>query len=393
MRRLHSLVVSFEVRFCRDNCLFSGYDNQTRNLPEATELMDQWTCSMHRALYRCFTVSASLVSVYSEPYLACAESTVVEPKKTDEFRSLSEARQIASLRQFAPYNPKLDAEADHAAFGHVGDWLLSDILADTELRAHMKQNFDLTMGRGKSCDGRRRRHLESEDEDEDELALEPGPCPVQLSGYSHADAHSVALEVMRMFWASRNITISLDLYCEPDPEMELLVDSYGPIIPWGYFEVANIGFTSPVANPSVFFTPAIWPEEITTRNKNQRSIEFLLLFAGREHEESYRVRDQHIHPPPLQDKFFEYFLHHHLQSAFHPLLFQDRYTYDVFDDWDKFVEILNIFASDEVPHRATYYPGGGQFDLAGFLDGADLLVDSGPLRAQIARLDRDEPNQ
>ncbi|CEJ95101.1 hypothetical protein VHEMI10603 [[Torrubiella] hemipterigena] len=243
VRRLHTLVVSFETRFYRNSYFYHGSDSQTNNPPEAAEFKDQWTCSLHRGLYRSFIVSVNLLSVYFEPYLATAASTEPEIQQLGDVDAPSEA-QWAFLRRFAPYNHKLDADADHAAFGR---------LADTELRAHMKQIFDLTMGRAKSCDGRRRLHLECEDEDE--LALETGPCPVQLSGYSHADAHSVALEVMQMLWASGNKKTRL-LFDHEDPDTELSVGSNGSFTP-GLCKEENIPCNDDAV--SIGLAATYWP--------------------------------------------------------------------------------------------------------------------------------------
>lgn len=379
VRCLHGLVVALEIRFRNSDCMHPRFGQKPEDLPEAAEDMVRWVPGMHRAIYRSFILSASLISVYFELCSAVEASNDPEIQQLGEADWLSDTQE-AFLRQFAPYNPKLDAGADHAAFGHVGNWLLESILSDTELRADMEHKFELVNGRGSSC-----RMRIAENLDPDLLILladDAEPCPApRLDGYSHADAHTVALEVIRILWVCGNNSV----FDHETPDLDSVVGSYSPLVSWGSSTAETIRYSA----QTHLFTPKVYYEEVESCVDDPINIWDLVDGQSRNQirERSLRMEEQGLYLPSLEYKFFVYFLHHHLQAALLPSLLEEEDGSDNLNNWESFIKDLRIFALDEDEDQATYYPSASAFMDASFLDGTDLLVDSGPLRAQIARLE------
>lgn len=377
VRQLHGLVVALETRFRNSDCMHPRFGQKPEDLPERAEDMVRWVPGMHRAIYRSFILSAGLMSVYFELCSAVEASTDPEIRQLGEADWLSDTQETF-LRQFAPYNAKLDAEADHTAFGHVGNWLLESILGDAELRADMEHKFELVDGRGSSCRRRLSEYLDAEEAPFLVDDVEPCPAP-RLDGYSHADAHMVALEVMRILWVCGNNSV----FDDETPDPDSVVGSYSPLVSWGSSTAETIRYSA----QTHLFTPEIYYQEVESCVYESINIRNLVDGDGRNQiqERSSRMEEQGLYLPPLEFKFFVYFLHHHLQAALLPSLFVEEDGSEYLNNWESFIKDLRIFALDE--DRATYYPGADAFMDAGFLDGTDLLVDSGPLRAQIARLE------
>lgn len=378
--RLHKVAVALELRFVASEYAFPRNDQmEATQTPEPAEHMDEWTGGMHRAIYRSLIASAALVSVYFEPCLAAQLSTDLEVRRLVTTQRISDT-QRAFLRQFTAYNPWLDDDLDHAVFGNIGDWLIHNILADVELRVAMEKSFSKNTGRGLSCSKRRRYDLKLNEATE--LTPGPEPCAVHLDGYSHADAHFVALEVMRMLWACGNITKHVH-YGGSFSELPILEVSYSPIILRDWYTPARVSFTASLVNQTPLFKPQLHIH-LLSKCAQENSIWFLMDQAKPRPGSRVDLERQGIYMPCLQFKFFLYFLHHHLQATFHPLFFQEEDSNDVLNNWGYFQQDLGIFASDQVPGRRTYYPNPDVFPEEGILDGADLLVDSVPLRAQIS---------
>lgn len=344
--------------------------------------MDAWKQGMHRAIYRSFIASASLAGVYLEPTFKAAASSDPEIQQLGRTDELSEA-QLNFLCQFAAYQPQATIEQDHEAFGNFGDWLLGNILSDTALRSDMEQKFALCVGRALGCDERRRYHRNVENDER----WGPQACPVRLAeGHSHADAHMVALELIRMLWVCGNIAER-----EPFDLAELrsspLAGSCGPIVPWDMFGSRTITFTAPSRNLKLLFEPELYITIFPGIKEEPADTRRLVRQAERDYWELEQLKREGIYMPPLELKFFVYFLQRHLRVAFEPMFFQPDEGREIKDNFQVFKQDLRIFALDESEDRVPYYPNGASekyFESADFLDGTDLLVAWGPLQARIA---------
>lgn len=378
VRRLHALAIALDHRFSTNgyglphNAHLSSWCT-----PEPPEKIDSWRQDMHRAIYRSLIASASLAALYLEPIFKAAASSDPGIQQLSQTDDISEA-QLSFVRQFTVYKTQATPEQDHETFSNTGDWLLRNILSNAVLRADMERKFSLRVGRALGCYERNTAHSSYLGQ---EGQWDVKACPVQLiKGHSHADAHTVSLELIRMLWVSDQIVQWLPFNHDAESQGSILAASCGPVVPWNLFSSQVIGFTTPRSRlpkePNIYVT-------IFTGHKQQpRGAPWLLYEADHDYHQGGDFEEDDNFMPPLTLKFFAYFLQRHLHAAFEPKLFQPPEPQDIWDDWKAFREDLRIFSRDEVKGRVPYYrngEGAGSFSSADFLDGADILVPWVPL--------------
>ncbi|KAJ6787083.1 hypothetical protein PWT90_10736 [Aphanocladium album] len=161
-------------------------DKYPDGAPEDPERMAEWRADMYKALYRSLLAGAALAGVYQEPWhytkqgdvadgilecSSCERTTEVENNFIFKHTVL---QTITALQQ------------DASIFCFLDQWLLGDILADTESRDAMAHRFQHKYGRAEAC-------IQEE-------------CELSLDGGSHADAHLITWELFKMYWTAEQLT-------------------------------------------------------------------------------------------------------------------------------------------------------------------------------------------
>lgn len=348
--------------------------------PETPEQRRVWKEGFHRAIYRSFIGAASLASVYMEPISDAQVGPTLDHLN---------ARQCAAVcaQRFAAYNPWLHPQQDHDVFGGFGDWLFQDILSDATSRTAMEESFRLNQGRAHGC--QERCQLEP-DHPSDELRQARRGCPIQAEGLSHADAHLLALELLRLLWACGRMAeqIPFDGLAPP----RAMDGTYGPIFLWDAF-APSLVFCEELPSstgegsspPCRLYLKEPDDEEQPGDEESAMYPQVLLEIADGTDERRNRLFfEESIFLPPTRYKFFVYFLHRHLRAAFENNFFEPDTGHAMENDFGTFLSSLRIFARDDGEEAEPYYPDAlGHLLWAQFLDGADVLLPWGPPQDRI----------
>ncbi|KAK3896695.1 hypothetical protein C8A05DRAFT_39759, partial [Staphylotrichum tortipilum] len=158
--------------------------------PEPPDRVIQWMARVSQAVFRVLTVGAALAGTYWEPILVANAHPDPEVRLLTTEGAELEAKAWDFLLSFAAYDLEAPLEAQDALFAPLVEWFLADILGDQQGRKAMAARFEKGVGRAKLCLDR------GEDEN--------WPCPlatvIGIDGSSHADAHLVVWELMKMVW-------------------------------------------------------------------------------------------------------------------------------------------------------------------------------------------------
>ncbi|CEJ89974.1 hypothetical protein VHEMI05788 [[Torrubiella] hemipterigena] len=359
----HELALAIAARLTRDNNDYYFDDSMRKDLTDRQP-------AIHRAIYRSFIVSSSLAGIYMEPVMEALRSSDAEIQAILSAERLSH-RQLDFLEQYPAYKDKTSAKDNHELFGTLGDWLLDNILSQGALREDMERSFTLGIGYGKGCQARNQQNWEPEYYEDWDL---PSPCPVKLSGdeYTHADAHLVALELVRTFWVCRKM---LDMgWCwdtRPDDQAE--TGTYSLLAPFGWFGAARMALSMHTAGQDSVPVPRIHVDAYSPGGKGDMIGDGLWKSLVN-FDIYYELDDEIVYVAPLLFKLFHFFLRRHLQSDFKTDFFRHEDGGEVYAYLDSFMDNLEIFATDDGEDAACYYPLCGDFRYAEFLDGTDVLT-------------------
>lgn len=328
--------------------------------------------AIHRAIYRGFIASSSLARIYLEPLTEATESSDTEIQSILSASPLSD-RQREFLDNFPAYTERTSARENHEMFGQLGDWLLGNILSQTALRREVERSFSLGIGYAQGCNERNKQDL---DEDLYDFPWDcPTHCPAKLIGddYTHADAHFVSLELIRMFWVCCKMRHMVGR-SERDPDHSTETGIYGPLAPFGWFGAARMAFSMPtVVDKDERPVPTMYTSAYAEESK-YNMLGYGLWYRLFDYPNEYEIDGDGVYFAPLLLKFFSYFLQRHLQSAFKLDFFQLDWGREVFSDWESFTSNLEIFAEDSGQDANCYYPSPYDFREADFLDGTDVLT-------------------
>lgn len=332
---------------------------------------------MHKAIYRSLITGAALAGVYKEPYLELGS----RPELILEQNDYTGPQHDEFLETFPLLRNSTTEEELEKAFGSYSEWLLKSLMTDKDANTIMEQRFETCSGRAQSC-----HHRQSYELPENRILLRPG-CPLELTaGGSHAQAHAVALELMRLLWASTNIFDAL----KPRTKGALSEDEnicIGPIAPYGYFTsfMVRVPSEHKIQYPALINLEPLGGISSDINGYDWDWIQSRFLYMD---DLGHSIYGNDGYFPFIQAKFFVYFARKYLKSAFGPDFFHvpDGAEYD--NDWEAFHYSLLIFSLDDVEGRnKTYFDPdgyGGQFAFNGILDGGDLLVSADGLDALIA---------
>jgi hypothetical protein len=369
--------------------------------------MPEWTARVSHAVFRLLIVGAALAGAYNEPLFKALKhpDSVIQDLARRVPRDYSEhcgegvkglgQKEMAFLLQFAVCDLDATLEAQDAVFGPIAEWILESILSDKESRQAMADRFEQRRGRATFC-------LDREEWEEEHH------CPVGLltdGRGTHSDAHLVVWELMKMFWLvakvhpySGNSVLDrciglygdlLDRHTPRPPSTTQRVDAdernQGPLesavaVFFGMFRAEETLLTArPLEGPpkTLITHPAVreTKEDGHGDGKLPCSMSVAVFF---EHLFNLSGRPNHIEAwrflvPPLELKFFEYFLHRHVGLCFNSEVFEEDDGGDNFDlSYEEFVSTATIFSHDDVESRCAMY--GGRLHCADFLDGSEMLI-------------------
>lgn len=285
------------------------------------------------------------------------------------------------------YNPRLYTKQDHDVFRCFGDWLFQDILSDAASRAAIGETFCLNHGRAHRC--QERRQFKPDDPD-DELTRARAQCPIQADeGLSHADAHLLALELIRLLWACGHMAEQRPFHGHLPPQF--MGGTCGPIFLWDAFAPMLV-FSE--ESPASAAEDSSWCRLYLKRlgAEAQPGSEVSAMYPRALLETADWTDDRRkelfandfIFMPPTKYKFFVYFLRRHLRAAFERDFFKPERGHRLLNDFEAFLNTLRIFAHDDGEDADPYYSSSlGNFESVKFLDGTDVLLPWGPAQERI----------
>lgn len=335
-------------------------------LPEKAEYMAQWQARIDLAVYRSLILSATLSGLYLKPFFDAASGL---PPGAD-WQST-----VEYLSQSTVYNPGSSLASEEQMFGGVAAWLFEQILSDREGREDFATRFKegAAYGRGELCEYY-----------QIDLGQE---CPVTISDeidgtFSHSDAHWVVWQLLQVFWMCENMYRLVNPFpypLTPDDKdrcsVSLVVfssfQSHQLQLPialhWN--EMPTIGACDyagkEMGSWGKFYSPfGDCIDIIATIAKEGR---YIMENAGANSADV----------PPLDVKFFEFFLQHYLKLGFEPGTFPfERELDDMYLQDEGFYNSITIFAEDMVRGRLISDPTC--FQYADVSNGAELLTRQDP---------------
>ncbi len=343
--------------------------------PEPVERMPEFSTRIQKAIYRALIIGAALAGVYNEP--------IFRAKTAAPGLGLSKGKgawwlceeQLKFLQQFAVCRVDCNAEADDAAFGRIGRWLLGNILSDDEAKMAMARRFQEGSGRARYCQSRNG----------------DSPCPAALvDGGTHSDAHLVVWEVMQVLWVQNRIQREV----RRPPSLD-------PIPPTSFADDADlkeeeVHTSALTVLPGIFNTfrirvswawyPYYLPRKIRASLGNTPTEEEARYFQedstlaiGRsaaaffnriqKHSKRSTAVSSDTCSSQLSIKFFRYFLQRYLDLQ----LQRGRFESSPYPGYTYFSFCINLLMHDDVPGRQPYQHGA-DLSSAGFLDGTELLA-------------------
>jgi hypothetical protein len=339
------------------------------------------------AVFRLLILGAALAGVYREPLLRAMEHPDPEIRALpDPELSRLTQKQMAFLLQFAVCDLSATLEAQDAVFGPIAEWLLESILSDQESRQAMAKRFEKRCGRAGFC-------ISQEEDEEGEN------CPVGFTDDttgSHSDAHLVVWELMKMFWLVERVRpyeldhgqgiLDRDSPCPPSTPQDAGADenSRGPLesavaVFFGMFKAEETTLSMPPDRGSHLKTYPAVSEIAEGDRKNEKFLGGMSVaeFSGWIFDNSGRpncIDETDIPVAPLEMKFFEYFLQHHLGLCLgHQAFREDRLDF-MERSYEEFTGTLAIFAHDDVEGRCSYDYWTENVDRADYLEGSEILT-------------------
>jgi hypothetical protein len=365
--------------------------------PEDPARMPEWTARVSHGVFRLVIVGAALAGAYKEPLFKALEHPDPEiqalPRRVprdasqDTWQDTLGHKEMAFLLQFAVCDLGATLEAQDAVFGPIADWLLESILSDTESRQAMADRFEQRRGRATFCI--------LGDEWEEEYR-----CPLTLltdGRGTHSDAHLVVWELMKMLWLVEQVHPIIHSYghgvldrCTPRPpsttqRVDADEHSQGPLesavaVFFGMFRAEETLLTArPLEGPTqnLITYPAV-PETKEGGYGNGKLpgsmsaaffFDYLFYNSGRPNHFEGRC----MLLPPLELKFFEYFLERHLALRLNCRAFSDDYGAEIEElSYEQFVGTAALFSHDDVEKRGAMF--SHTLQLADFLDGSEMLT-------------------
>ena len=367
--------------------------------PEDPARMPEWTARVSHAVFRLLIVGAALAGAYKEPLFKALEHPDPEiqalPRRvprepshiTWEWARDNKLghKEIAFLLQFAVCDLDASLEAQDAVFGPIADWLLESILSDKESRQAMADRFEQRRGRATYC-------LHWEEWEEEGLQ-----CPVGLltdGRGTYSDAHLVVWELMKMLWLVEQVHpiagsySVLDRLTSRPPSTTQGVDagehSQGPLesavaVFFGMFRAEETLLTArrlkgPIENLITYPAVPETKEEGYGDGKLPSTMSVVVFFdyIFNNSGQPNHIEGPKYLVPPLELKFFEYFLQRHLGLCFNDGAFIDDPGSESDDrSYERFVDTATIFSHDDVENRCAM---SDALNFADFLDGSEMLT-------------------
>lgn len=342
---LQRFAETLESHVVADDTLRKPEDRDGEEAPEEPARMDEWRRGFRKTTYLTLAVGAALAGVYQAPLRSLTKDDIDE-SSTDGYSS---PRQPEVLAARWPALQTLTTPAQDAAlFGDLGAWLLRYLLDDDRAgREAMADRFARGCGRAKVCRGE-------------------GVCDCALEGHSHADAHHVVWELVKVLWMAHKIHAVLDergAARRRDERQPSPVPGRALVAPLRYFVTLSVDPDSLLA--------------ASTTNARLNRV-FDLVEGVNSGSEQMTHYEEGLQIPPLWAKFFVHFLQRHLDLAF---------DLDFFDQDEvilvhtrslecAFMRTLGLFALDTVDGRSgARWPD--DLCMVDFLNGSEILEPAG----------------
>lgn len=283
--------------------------------PEDPENMPRWRSGMYKALFRSLILAAALAGVYQAPLAELRKEADFE----DYLEDISSERQDL-IKKFTVFQAITTLEQDTRIFGSLDQWLLDHILSDGEARAAMAHSFDHGYGRGLICG---------------KGEFGPVECYIEFSGGSHADAHLIIWDLVKILWITERLCRHVN-GDNTDLSMckSTLPKGIAPVVLFQHFspmKIAGANLTGTLLTSNVPFDFKLLLGEIDIITHQP-----ILYDTGR--------------ATPLHAKFFEHVLRHNLGLRFRTSSFQHNLEYDNFS-LQCLLESLALFALDDIAGR------------------------------------------
>lgn len=319
--------------------------------PEDPERMEEWRRGLHKALYRTLIAGAALAGIYQEPWHAVEEREGLRNRREMNAHILTEKLR-AFLPQFTVFQTITTLAQDTAVYGPLDQWLLNDILSDTESRAAMEHSFEHGYGRATTCAGR-------------------DGCSLVFGEGSHAEGHLVLWELVKMLWVARKLYGQMQGEEEDDADEEdaddadlgkemMLAPPRGRavVVPFQYFSAVTIA-----------------GRELAATSPTGRAVNGVAeLLEDIWYETGQPTRyEEGLQVAPLHVKFFEHFLRRRLGLRLHLEFFdQDEEMLHHPAGVLALSRTMCLFALDDVQGRS----GRGDFcalEAAAVLSGSEIV--------------------
>lgn len=352
--KLHDLALALEEFFGKGR-FRKPHDTENMIGPEPSHRMAEWRVGVHKAIYRSFISGAALADIYKAVYVAAMERRDLQPSNIRDPLVEGQARD-AFFSSFSVFRDPMTEMDEEEAFGVYGQWLLRELRSDEESNAAMEKRFSTGFGRALCCRQRQQK--------------EPGQnCPIQLTAEGdHAEAHAVALDLMRLFWACsevfRGLITGRALFNEQS--QTAVNGQYALVVPFAWFSSWMVGLCPEQGR--IMCPLHIRPPVRVGGEVGANSWITSRLFAPPGGRPLGFGDAPEAWIPPVYSRFFVYFLRKHMSLAFHSDFFQpDHHLMDTTHNWTSFIRSIFIFALDDIEGREAGPPDG-------FIDSGDLLV-------------------
>lgn len=288
---LQRFAAALERRIIAKGGIARPRDRSGKEAPEEPARMDEWRRGVRKTTYLTLAVGAALAGVYQAPLRTLAKDDIREYK---DWFSYPREPEVLAARWPALQTLTTPAQ-DAAVFGDLDAWLLAHLLDnDQDGRAAMTDRFARSYGRALTCTGETY-------------------CVCVLDGHSHADAHHVIWELIKMLWMAHKMHDLLD-----DNDAARRRDERRPS--------SSAHGRALVAPFRYFVTLSVDPDSLSAASTTDAPLTRVFDFVEHVNSESGQMTNyqQGLQIPPLWAKFFVYFLHRHFDLAF-DLEFLDHY--------------------------------------------------------------------
>lgn len=333
-KSIECLIISDELTIPRDM-----RDKGSDRLPEDRDRMVEWRTGLYKAIYRSLIAGAALAGIYQEPFHAIKERGKPEEWSAQSVVYGFSETQKDFVQGYTVLQTVTTLEQDTATFAFLAQWLLKNIVSDIECRDAMAHRFHHKYGRATTCSG-----------DQD--------CPLMFDEGSHADAHLIVWDLMKMFWITEYL-------CDSVMEGGINLVGNDTSFPKGRAPIVLFRYFSPMS----IIGPSLTTSYRTTEVGN--GVDDLLQKVLRKSGQPNNYEDGSL-LAPLHLKFFEHFLCRHVNMRFHISFFD--WEMDL-DNWDSFISLsrtLGLFALDDVKGRLGE-PETDNVNSVDFLGGSEIL--------------------